>query len=93
MVWRAPFSCSVVGLYGYYVGGTAPQVNAARSGSSGYGTITGSNITIPNAGDWVPATGSGLRNKDFNAGDSLQIIMSGSANNQLAVQVDFIKKF
>lgn len=91
-VWRAPFSCSVVALYGWYVGGTAPQVNAIRSGSSGFGRITGSNLTVWQANNWLPATGSGLQNKDFNVGDTLQIVMSGSSNFQLAVQVDFIRK-
>lgn len=93
MVWRAPFSCSVVGLYGYYTGGTSPQINAARSGSSGYGRITGSNVLLNQDAVWIAATGSGLQNKDFNIGDSLQVIMTGSANYQLAVQVDFIRKF
>lgn len=93
MVWRAPFSCSVVALYGYYVGGTAPQINAARSGSSGYGKITGSNLTVNQENIWVAANTNGLQNANFNSGDSLQVIMSGSTNNQLAVQVDFIRKF
>lgn len=93
MVWRAPFSCSVVALYGYYVGGTAPEINAVRSGSSGYGKITGSNVIVNQESTWVAATASLLQNVNFNAGDSLQIIMSGSTNYQLAVQVDFIRKF
>lgn len=93
MVWRAPFSCSVVAIYGYYVGGTSPRVNAARSGSSGYGMITGSSFLVDQENVWVAATASALQNSSFNAGDSLQVIMSGSANYQLAVQVDFIRKF
>lgn len=93
MVWRAPFSCSVVAVYGYYIGGTAPRVNAARSGSSGYGMITGSSFLVDQENVWVPATASALQNVNFNSGDSLQVIMSGSTNNQLAVQVDFIRKF
>lgn len=92
MVWRAPFSCSVVGLYGYYVGGTSPQVNALRSGSSGIGRITGSNLTLSSQNVWIAALPN-FQNSDFNIGDGLTVIMSGSANNQLAVQVDFIRKF
>lgn len=93
MAWRAPFSCSVVALYGYYVGGSNIQVNAARSGSSGYGLITGSNLVLTSANTWFSAIAGGLQNGNFNTGDSLQVIMSGSANNQIAVQVDFIRKF
>lgn len=93
MVWRAPFSCSVVALHGYYVGGSNIQVNAARSGSSGYGRITGSNLVLTSANTWFSAIPGGLQNVNFNAGDSLQVIMSGSANNQIAVQVDLIRKF
>ena len=92
MVWRAPFSCSVVGLYGYYVGGTSPQVNAARSGSTGYGRFTGSNLVVNQENVWLPITMSGIQNKNLNAGDCLQVIMSGSGNYQLAVQVDLIRK-
>lgn len=92
MVWRAPFSCSVVALYGYYIGGSAPQVNALRSGSSGIGLVTGSNLTLSSQNTWVAALPN-FQNRDFNAGDGLTVVMSGSANNQLAVQVDFIRKF
>jgi hypothetical protein len=94
MVWRAPFSCSVVALYGYREGGGQAQVNAARSGSSGFAFLTGSNLVLTAGNVWSSSlniTGSAA---NFNAGDSLKLIMSGSsANNQLAVQVDFIRKF
>jgi hypothetical protein len=91
MVWRAPYSCSVVGIYGYREGGKEAQVNAVRSGSSGFGLLLGSNITLFNSNVWS-ASNATLQNTTFNTGDSLKLIMSGSAsNNQLAVQVDFIR--
>jgi hypothetical protein len=91
MVWRAPFSCSVVGLYGWREGGGSAQVNALRSGSSGFGLHSNTNITLSSENIWTGA--ATLQNQNYNIGDSLKIVVSGSANNQIAVQVDFIKKF
>lgn len=90
MVWRAPFSCSIVGLYGYREGGGNAQINAQRTGSSGTGLHSSVNITLSSDFTWIGA--SNLQNRDYNIGDSLKIIISGSANNQVAVQVDFIRK-
>lgn len=93
MVWRAPFSCSVVAMYGYREGGGAAKVNALRSGSSGTGLISASDLSLRTSSIWMPFIGT-LQNTTFNAGDSLRLIMSGSASNsQLGVQVDFIRKF
>lgn len=92
MVWRAPFSCSVVAVYGYREGGGPANINAARSGSSGYGLIMSSDMSLTVGNFW--SASSAIQNTTFNTGDSLKLIMSGSAsNNQLAVQVDFIRKF
>ena len=92
MVWRAPFSCSVVAVYGYREGGGPSKVNAVRSGSSGYGLLSGSDLSLTNANAWTAF--NSVQNANFNTGDCLKLIMSGSAsNNQLAVQVDFIRKF
>ena len=90
MVWRAPFSCSVVAMYGYREGGSAANVNAARSGSSGYGLLSGSDLSLASSNTWLAF--NSVQNANFNAGDTLKVIMSGSANNQIAVQVDFIRK-
>ena len=89
-VWRAPYSCSVVSMYGRRnsTGGT-PQVNAARSGSAGYALLTGSNLSLSTANTWSLA--GTLSNTNFIPGDGLEIVISGSGNAQIAVQVDFIK--
>lgn len=93
MVWRAPYSCSVVAIYGYREGGGPAKVNAVRSGSSGFGLISGSDLSIAVTNVWT-AFNATLQNTTFNTGDSLKVILSGSAsNNQLGVQVDFIRKF
>jgi len=89
ITWRAPFSCSVVALYGRRSGGTAPQINARRSGSAGYALHTGSNLTLTTADAWVQA--NSVTNVSYVAGDSLEIVVSGSGNSQVAVQVDYIK--
>lgn len=90
MVWRAPFSCSIVGLFGYREGGGNAEVNALRTGSAGSVLHSSTNITLNSDAAWISA--GTLQNKDYNIGDSLKIIISGSANNQVAVQVDFIRK-
>jgi hypothetical protein len=90
MVWRAPFSCSVVGMYGYREGGGPSKVNAVRSGSSGYNLLSGSDLNLSLSNTWTSF--NSIQSTTFAAGDSLKLIMSGSAsNNQLAVQVDFIR--
>lgn len=92
MVWRAPFSCSVVAMYGYREGGGPSKVNAVRSGSSGFGLLSSADLSLTNSNTWTAF--SSVQNTTFNSGDSLKLIMSGSSsNNQLAVQVDFIRKF
>jgi hypothetical protein len=94
MVWRAPFSCSVVAMYGYREGGGPAQVNAARSGSSGFALLTGSNLALTVGNVWSASLNVTASAANFNTGDSLRLIMSGSAsNNQLAIQVDFVRKF
>lgn len=91
VVWRAPFSCSVVSLYGWRDGGTTAQINARRSGSGGYALHTGSNLVLGTQDVWV--TANSVTNTTYVVGDSLEIIMSGSTGtpNQIAVQVDFVR--
>lgn len=91
MVWRAPFSCSVVAMYGYREGGSTATVNALKTGSEGSQLLSASNLSLTSNTTWTPF--NSVQNQNFNAGDALKIIMTGSSNNQLAVQVDFIRKF
>jgi hypothetical protein len=89
-VWRAPFSCSVVAVYGYREGGGNAQINAVKSGSEGFLLHSNTNIILTSENTWISA--SVLQNKNYKVGDTLKVIMSGSGgNNQIAVQVDFIK--
>lgn len=90
MVWRAPFSCSVVALYGYREGGGNAQINAQRTGSSGTALHSATNVVLSTDATWTAA--SSIQNTNYNRGDALKIIVSGSSNNQISVQVDFIKK-
>lgn len=90
MVWRAPFSCSVVNLFGYREGGGNAEINAFRTGSAGSALHSSTNIILNADSTWISA--ATLQNKDYNTGDSLKIVISGSSNNQVAVQVDFIRK-
>lgn len=92
MVWRAPFPCYVVKVYGYREGGGNAEINAVRSGSGGQSFHTGSNLVLSSANVWTST--NTVENTDYSIGDSLKIIVSGSGgNNQVAVQVDFLKKF
>jgi len=89
-VWRAPYSASVVALYGRRETGSATtEINARRSGSAGYALHTGSNLVLTADTTWVQA--NSVQNTEYAPGESLEIIVSGSNNRQVAVQVDFIK--
>lgn len=91
MVWQAPFSCSAVGLYGWREGGGSAEINAQKSGSAGLARLSSTNVTLSTENVWTAA--ATLQNENFNPGDSLKVIISGSsANNQVAVQVDFIRR-
>ena len=84
-VWRAPFPCQVVAVYGRRSGGTACQINASKNNTLHSAT----NLSLSTDNTWTPVPT--LQNTSYTIGDSLEIIISGSANNQVAVQVDFIK--
>jgi len=90
-VWRCPFSCSVTAMYGLRDGGTTAQINARRSGSTGYALHTGSNLTLTTQDVWTAV--NSVQNVSYVAGDSLEIIISGSGGspNQVGVQVDFVR--
>jgi hypothetical protein len=87
--WIAPFPCEVVSMFARREGGTAPQVNARRSGSAGYALHSGSNLTLTTADAWTQF--NSVQNTAYAIGDSLELVMSGSGNTQIAVQVNFRK--
>lgn len=90
-VWRAAFPCRVTALYGYSQNGGAgtTQVNAWKSGSSGYSLHTASNLVIGTTLKWFSA--NSVQNTDYATGDTLILIVSGSGEKSIAVQVDFIR--
>lgn len=88
-IWRAPFSCSVVGIYGYQEGGTTPKINAAKSSSAGYQLNSSTDVTLTNEGGWYSA--SAFQFRKYGPGDSLRVVISGSSATLVTVQVDFIK--
>ena len=87
IVFRAPYSCEVVSLYGKKSLGSTAYVNARKSGSAGYLYHTGSNLSIPSDHAWFIA--NSIDNAIYSSGDSLEVIMSGSGNSQIAIQLDF----
>jgi hypothetical protein len=88
-VWRAPYPCKVVKVYGRKVSGGIPEINARKSGSDGYQEHLASNLLIENNSEWTD--GGSTINEIYNPGDSLEIIVTGSLNTEISVQVDFIK--
>lgn len=88
-VWRSPFPCRVVAVYAIHSGSSQLSVNARRSGSgASLHLATNLNITADNL--WT--AGGAVQNTDYSAGDSLELIISGSDQYQASVQVDFIKR-
>jgi len=88
-VWRAPYSASVVALYAFKSGSNNVQVNARRSGSAATQHLA-TNLTVTNDNQWT--SGGTVQNVNYAPGDGLEIIISGSTQYQVSVQVDFIKK-
>ena len=88
-VFRAPYSCRVQSLYGKRFDGSDCFINARKSGSGGYLLHTGSNVTLTSDNIWFLA--NSVANTDYSAGDSLEVIISGSGNSQIAVQLGFIR--
>ena len=88
-IWRSPFTCQVQSLYGKKSGTGTPQINARKSGSGGYSYHTASNLLLSTADQW--ATANSIANTTYAAGDSLEIIVTGSGATQIAVQLDFIR--
>lgn len=88
-VWRAPYNATVVALYAIKSGSSNISVNARRSGS-GTSLHLASNLTITANNLWT--AGGAPQNTTYSAGDSLEIILSGSSVIQTSIQVDFIKR-
>jgi hypothetical protein len=90
IVWRAPFSCSVIDVWGYRVGGNGAVINARKNGT---GSIATSNLSLTSVNTWVEATPLNTESQSFIAGDKLEIMMvSCSAYpTQISVQVDFTR--
>lgn len=88
-VFRAPYTCQVQALYGKRFGGANCFINARRSGSGGYTFHTASNVTLSSDNIWFSA--NSISGSNYQSGESLEIIVSGSGNSQIAVQVDFIR--
>ncbi len=87
-VWRSPYSCELLSLYCRASGDVGVQVNARKSGSAGYQLHTGSNLVIGNTNTWLSS--NSVSNNTYNSGDTLEFIISGSANvNSVSIQADF----
>lgn len=87
-VWRAPYPATVVNLWAIKSGSSNISVNARRSGSAT--NHAASNLTVTTNNLWSSAATTG--DTSYSAGDSLEIVFSGSSVFQSSVQVDFIKR-
>jgi hypothetical protein len=86
-MWRSPFSCSIEQIYIKKLGSGIPTLNLRRSGSTGYAYHTASNISISTSDIWISPTS--INNNIYIAGQSLEIIFTGSNVSQIFVQADF----
>lgn len=88
-VWRSPYPCRVLSLYGRKSGTGTPQIMFRKSGSGGYSYHTGSTLKISSEHKWFRS--NTVTNTDYTAGDSLEIIISGSGAKSITAQIDFRK--
>lgn len=91
IVWRAPFTCTVLAVKGYRVGGAATGtfVNARRNGSSDH---LASNLELTSADAWID--GGAVQNTAYVVGDKLEVritALGAPRPAQVAVQIDFIR--
>ena len=88
IAWRAPFACVVEYVKGYRVGGTGATVNTRKNGTL---NLLASALSLTSADGWID--GGAVQNKNFAAGDKLEIMIVGTADvvTQLAIQVDFVR--
>jgi hypothetical protein len=91
--WRAPFSCTVVAVRGYRVGGTSADVNARRNGSDEH---LSADLTLSSADTWLDGEDDGgatLQNTAYQPGDELQWMVTALSGDpdQVIIQVDFTR--
>lgn len=89
IVWRAPFSCTVLAVKGYRVGGgaTGTFVNARRNGASNH---LASNLELTSADTWLD--GGSVQNASYVVGDKLELMLTALGApfpSQVAIQIDF----
>jgi hypothetical protein len=92
IVWRAPFSCTVTGLYGYRVGGTGATVNAGKgTTASPTSPILASDLSLSSSEAWT--SGGAVQNTAFVANDPLVIELTGVTGSvtEIGIQVEFTK--
>lgn len=92
IVWRAPFSCTVTGLYGYRVGGTGATVNAGKgTTASPTNPILSSDLSLSSAETWT--SGGAVQNTAFASGDPLiiELVTVTGSVTEAAIQVEFTK--
>ena len=88
-VFRAPYQCQGSQIYGKRFGGSNCFVNARKSGSGGYEYHTASNMILSADNIWfIP---NSIQSSSYISGESLELIISGSGNSQIAMQVDFVR--
>lgn len=91
IVWRAPFSCTVVAVKGYRVGGsdTGTFINARLNGSSDH---LASALELTSADTWID--GGSVQNTSYSTGDKLEVritALGAPFPSQVSIQVDFTR--
>ena len=91
--WRAPFSCTVVAIRGYRVGGSSASINARQNGANNH--LDG-NLSLSSADAWLDGVDDGghaLQNTAYQPGDELQWMLTavGGSPGQIVIQVDFTR--
>jgi len=87
-VWRAPFPCQAIAVYGIKSGSSNVSVNAAKVSGGTTVTHLASNITLNTNDTWT--AGGAVQNASYAIGDTLEFFITGTFF-QCGVQVDFIK--
>lgn len=81
VAWRAPYNCTVRGVYAYRVGGTGATVNALVDAAN----LLPSDINLSTANAWV--TGTPLQNTTVTAGQSIILSVRSVAGSPTAVTI------
>lgn len=77
-VWRAPYSCTVLAVKGYRVGGTGATINARKNGASNH---LATDLSLTSADTWLD--GGAVQNATYAAGDKLEIMLVTVAGAQI----------